>query len=205
MTSRLPGKKISRRGFLGWAGAGASLVGALGAWNRWRDIARLNHESHKPGASVVDNEVTSTLVHFLGSTFGVALSEADQGELQERLHYAADHDGAWSEEYSWLAAFVDSEARESGAASFVNADIDLREETVRRVFANDVDRRTQKMRAFFQIDGRKLLRMRKSTIPHLVRLYRMSGVPWRHRGYTSWPGVPDDMLAYSRKLETGQC
>ena len=46
-----------------------------------------------------------------------------------------------------------------------------------------------------------LERMRVSTSRHLIRIYRHSGVPWRHRGYATWPGVPDTVPAVSRLMK----
>lgn len=48
-------------------------------------------------------------------------------------------------------------------------------------------------------------RMHITTIPHLRRIYLASGVPWRRRGYQSWPGIPGDPRAYTRQGPVMQC
>lgn len=198
-------KTLTRRVFIGATGVGVSAAGLWAAKGRWRNIGSLRHEPDLSGATSFDDATVNTLTEFLASVFGIALSSEDRTELNGRLRYAVEHDNGWTIEYAWLAAFADEASRSAGASSFSDSSVAQREEVVRLAFANDIGWRTQRARAFFQIDGRELLRMRKWTIPHLVRLYRNSGVPWRHRGYTSWPGRPDDRLAYSRRLETSQC
>lgn len=199
------GNRWSRRRFL-FLGAGSVVViGLAGAWQRWRTIGALGHAPDVPGEALVSPEVSSTLTSFLGAAFGVRLAQADIQDLQSRLSYAAEHDGAWAREYLWLADYVNQLAMESGADSFAGSELGLREALVRQTLQFDADNRTQRIRAFFDPDGRNVLRMRKSTIPHLFRLFRMSGVPWRQRGYVSWPGLPDDRLAYTRALPARRC
>jgi hypothetical protein len=197
--------KWSRRAFLLLGAGGVSALAGVAGWSRWRSIGTLGHVQAQPSSLPLDAAITTSISHLLGTVFGIPLSEADHADLQGRLVYATEHDGAWGDEYRWLVEFVDDIASDSGAASFVSASADSREKIVRIALADDVEWRTQKIQAFVRADGRKLLRMRKSTIPHLLRLYQYSSVPWRHRGYTSWPGMADDRLAYTRKLETSRC
>jgi len=204
MTER-PVSKLSRRGLLGLGAAGAAILGLMGARNRWRTIGNLRHQSSSTGASEFNDTIVVTITSFLGAVFGIAMTEDDRADLQGRLRYALTHDDSWLDEYGWLAAHVNDAARALGANSFAEASVAVQTQVVESAFAMDLDRRGQRMRAFFRPDGRKLLRMRRSTLQHLVRLYRYSGVPWRHRGYSSWPGVAADQLAYTRDPGIGKC
>ena len=197
--------QVSRRGFLLLGASGVVAASLAGAWRRWRTIGTLGHEPGVPGDAPVSVEIRATLTAFLGAAFGVRLSTADEQDLDARLAYATEHDGSWPLEYRWLSDYVNLLAIESGFDSFSSLAPSRCEEIVRATLQSGVDSRTQRIRAFFHIDGRELLRMRKSTIPHLFRLYRMSGVPWRQRGYTSWPGMADERLAYTRAMPERRC
>jgi len=204
MIDRLKGK-WTRRAILGAAIGGLSAIGAYGALRRWRTIGVLRHENAGPADGRLDPHVAKTVTRFLGAMFGVDLTAVDEAELQGRLDYAVSHDVAWRGEYQFLAGYLDAESRDAGMASFTDASAVQRDAVMRLAVAADLDGRTQRIRAFFRHDGREILRMRRSTIPHLQRLYRYSGVPWRQRGYRSWPGVARNRLAYTRKLETSRC
>ncbi len=195
----------SRRGFLAVGAIGVSAAGLAAAWRRWRTIGTLEHPQDLPGDALQNPDVKSTLVRFMGAMHGVQLKTVDIEDLASRLEFAAAVDGAWAEEYRWFAGYLDELARDASQVSFIDADPDTQASLIRSVIQPEIDFRTQRIRAFFAVEGRRILRMRKTTIPHLARLYRMSGVPWRQRGYTSWPGMPDEQLAYTRPLPPRQC
>ena len=204
MTEREKGR-WTRRAALGLGIGALSALGAYGGLRRWRTIGGLRHVEAGPGTVTLDARAAETLAGFLGAAFGVALSDAEREDLRGRLDYAVAHDNAWRQEYSFLADYLDDECRTAGAASFGEASVEQQDAAMRSAVATDTDWRAQRVRAFLRADGRQLLRMRRTTIPHLLRLYRLSSVPWRHRGYTSWPGVADNRLAYTRKLESARC
>ena len=52
---------------------------------------------------------------------------------------------------------------------------------------------------------RELHLMRGWIVSDLASLYLRSGVPWRNRGYTSWPGVAGDMLEYTKPGTLPKC
>jgi hypothetical protein len=195
----------SRRRFLLICAGGFSAVGGLAAWQRWNALGQVRDIPVSESSAPADSRTIETVAHFAGAMFGVLLSADDLADLRARLTFAADSTGRWAEEYAWLAKHVDGAARDIDARSFIDAEPAARDTVMRAAIARDLDRRTQKIRAFFHAEGQAVLRMRRSTVPHLAWLYQNSSVPWRHRGYTSWPGVPDDRLAYTRPGGKGRC
>ncbi len=137
------------------------------------------------------------LVTYLGVYFGRALSESDQADLTGRMTFAATRDGAWNQEYEAAAGLLDAGARAAGAPGYITApsDIQLR---VLQDLRTPPGGALANLRLGFSERAAARERMRVSTTRHLVRLYRQSGVPWRHRGYQTWPGVPDTVTAYDR-------
>jgi hypothetical protein len=198
-------RKWTRRAVVGAGIGGLTIAGTYGALRRWRTIGTLRHETAGPAEDQLDAHAAETVTQFLGAMFGVALTEVDEAELRGRLDYAATHDTAWRGEYEFLSAYLDAKSQASGIASYIDGSAEQRDAAMRLAVAVDTNGRTQRLRAFFRGDGRELLRMRRSTIPHLQRLYQFSGVPWRQRGYTSWPGVAANRLAYTRNLESARC
>ena len=196
---------LSRRGFLAIGAAGLAAVASAAGWQRWRSIGTLRHAPGNADAGVLDSGTRVTVAELLGTYFGAVLDEVDVADLSDRLDFAVQHDSGWIEEYRWLAGYVDTLAREAGPPSFVAAPPEVRDAVMRDAAGTELTGRRQRLEAFFRIDGRRLLRMRRSTLPQLGYLYRNSGVPWRQRGYVSWPGRPDDRLAYTRRLESFRC
>lgn len=195
----------SRRRFLLIGAGGLSAVGGLAAWQRWNALGQVRDIPISASSAPADSRAIETVAHFAGAMFGVVLTADDLADLRSRLTFAADSARRWAEEYAWLAKRVDGAARDIDAGSFLDAEPAARDTVMRAAIARDLDRRTQKIRAFFHAEGQAVLRMRRSTVPHLAWLYQNSSVPWRHRGYTSWPGVPDDRLAYTRPGGKGRC
>ena len=196
---------LSRRSFMVLVAAGGSAIGAAGAWHRWESIATLGHGDGPVKDAEVDSTAIATVAEFAGVMFGVNLTEVDRTDLTRRIEFAVTHDSGWADEYAWLSAFVDEAATEFDAPSYVEADADAQDAIMRMTVDRETHSRTRRINAFFRIDGRVLMRMRRSTIPHLTHVYRNSGVPWRQRGYTSWPGLPNDMLAYTGPAGPGSC
>ena len=197
--------KLSRRGFFALGAAGLSAVAAVAGWQRWRSIGSLRHVPGQANVGELDAVSRETVARFLGVHFGASLDEVDVADLSARLDFAVQYDSGWIEEYRWLASYVDGLATESGHSSFIAAPLEVQDVVMREAAGTDMPGRRQRLQAFFRVDGRKLLRMRRSTLPQLHHLYRNSGVPWRQRGYVSWPGRPDDRLAYTRRLESFRC
>lgn len=198
-------RKWTRRSFIALGVAGLSAVAGTAGWRRWRTIGSSRHVPGPATDGALGAATQDTVVQFLGAQFGVSLTDADVHDLAGRLDFAVRHDSGWLAEYEWLAHYLDELAQDAGQRAFVAAPEDVRDAVMREAIGIGVPGRTQRLRAFFSLHGRQRLRMRRSTLPQLRRLYRRSGVPWRQRGYTSWPGRPDDRLAYTRPLEGFRC
>jgi len=192
--------RVSRRAFIGAGVVGVGAVGATGAIYRWRTVGRLPHQQGVPGLAPVDHASIATIVSFLGAYHGIELSAVDTRDLSERLIFAAENDGAWGLEFYWMADLLDEISAGLESRPFADASLAARVRVIKVAVSADESWRSQRIRAFLHPEGSELLRMRKVTLPFLLRLYRYSGVPWRQRGYSSWPGVPDDRLAYTRPL-----
>ncbi len=195
----------TRRAFLLLGAAGAAAISTAASWHRWRNIGALRHEPGTASKEDPDEHVLQTVTEFTAAIFGVALSDDDRKELRGRFSYAARKDSGWRNEYRWLAAYLDSLADDAESARFVDVPAGQKEQIMRLALAIDESSRAQRLHAFLRADGRKLLRMRRSTFPHLAYVYQNSGVPWRHRGYKSWPGRPGDRLAYTRPVDAPTC
>jgi hypothetical protein len=195
----------TRRAFLVLGAAGMAAISTAVSWHRWRNIGALRHE---PGTASTDDpneHVLRTVTEFTAAIFGVTLSDDDRKDLGGRFSYAARKDSGWRNEYRWLSAYLDSLAEDAGLTLFVDVPSEQKEQIMRLALAIDESSRAQRFHAFLRADGKKLMRMRKSTFPHLAYVYQHSGVPWRHRGYKSWPGRPGDRLAYTRPVDAPTC
>ncbi len=201
--------KMTRRRFLGLLGAGAVVaVAGVAAYSyrpyvrrlgtRFSEWAGLTHVAGPLDQSPVDPVVLSTVAVFTGALFGRSLPPDSLNELVDRLDFAAKQDSGWREEYLALASYVDGEMQHRGAADFTAATFDERDAMIKGLMANS----PLKLLSPF---SRTRSRMYLSTIPHLTKMYSRSGVPYRLRGYTSWPGIPGDQLEYTRKGPSQEC
>ena len=69
---------------------------------------------------------------------------------------------------------------------------------IQSVMSEPIRGRRRQMLALVSERERQRRRFRISTLRQVRRIYQTSGVPWRRRGYDSWPGVPGDPRAYTR-------
>ena len=157
----------------------------------------------KEDDSAFDQRVIDTVVAFIAAFFGVTLDEIDRVDLKRRLSFAVRRDNGWRVEYRSLAGFADQLARQFSGTVFTQANDDIRERVIHEIALTRRAKLRNRIHAFVSSSGRDFLRMQQSTIPHLLILYRRSGVPWRRRGYVTWPGVGGDMLAYTQAPLSG--
>ncbi len=195
-------RKYSRRRMLALAGAG--LLGVAG-YRRWYGMASNRHITGESDDSAFDPATLNTIADFIAAYFGVSLDDVDRAELIQRLTVSTTADSNWRVDFRHLADIADDLAQQQGETSFVTANQQARDEIVADMLPQGQSRRRRKVRQFLMLDHRETLRMQGSTIPHLVRLYRSSGVPWRRRGYTSWPGVGGSTFAYASQPATTGC
>lgn len=184
----------SRRRVLGALAGLVAFAGALGT----RDLVARRRRAQDTGGAPLEDGALGTIAELTGALFGHALSEQDHTEIVDRLRYAVTMDPTWQARYAFLAAFVDATARSAGAPSFARAQADQREEIVTRVMTIEPSSTALRLLARGSEHHAQQQHLRSRTVPHLARLYRTSGVPWRVRGYASWPGVPSDPTEYTR-------
>jgi hypothetical protein len=190
--------RISRRGFLLFAAAGVTGSAAFLANRRWRSTHGVRHQAANAAGNRLDQSVNDTLVAFLAVFFGVNFDEVDRVDISQRLLFAVERNDGWHADYKNLANFLDAAAEDQGAESFVTGDAEQQLLVVDSLVWSKKARIRNRIRAMISDSGIEFLRMQRSTLPHLFRLYRHSGVPWRHRGYDTWPGAAGEMLAYTR-------
>ena len=201
----MSGSKYTRRRVLAVAGAG--LFGATWfAGSRRRDyVASIRHTSGNADDSPFDLAILNTVVDFVATYFGISVSSVDRAELLRRLTVSTTADSNWRVDYRQLANIADSLARQRRQDSFSAANQTARYKILAEMLPRKRNRRNRRLRVFLALEGEELIRMQRSTIPHLARLYRSSGVPWRRRGYTSWPGVGGETFAYTNKPAMRGC
>jgi hypothetical protein len=135
----------------------------------------------------------------------VGFSQQDHHELSGLVSFSASADNGWATEYRWLSSYVDNMAKRAGAESFSSATPELRESVMQNIMSRPTSSFTLRLLAIASGQGLLRKRMSITTIPHLRRIYLASGVPWRRRGYQSWPGVPGDPREYTRQGPVRQC
>ena len=195
----------SRRRFLIAAGLGTVAVGLPLGVTRWNSTLPQNHVPGPPDDSPFDVDVFETLIAFLAAFFDTQFADIDVVDLSQRLGYAVRQDSGWRAPYASLAALLDAETGHAGGGRFSDADRTRQSEAYRRLAEVDYGHRGLRLRAFIDSEVGEAAHARQTTIPHLLRLYRHSGVPWRRRGYASWPGVAGDARAYTRPPGPNQC
>ena len=188
--------RVSRRRLLILAAVG-SAVGAV-IW-----LKPMLRRSRSQQVSIADlSAPAATITRDMGSTLDTvitfigALSDTDSAELRERLAETLSQQPGRAQDYSVLAQQLDRLARDAGAAGFIMANTAQRGGIVDQIMHIDPGATWSRILAHLSPGRRQYYRMRSTTVPDLVWLYRYSGVPWRARGYDRWPGIPGDWHEY---------
>ena len=193
---------ISRRAFVGGGLALASGAGGVFLAEQVSDKGRMR-VTHQPGAPSIEPpsaRVLATLTAYLSACFGRELTEEDRLELWSRMTFAAARNSGWKKEYEKAAEILDSRASAAGAVGYIDASTDVQVKVLRDL-RRPLSGALSGLKLAVSKSDAALERMRVSTSRHLIRIYRHSGVPWRHRGYETWPGVPDTVPAVSRLMK----
>jgi len=193
--------KISRRRLL----ILAAVAGAAGAVIWLRPMLR---KSRSPQVSIADLNAPAvtltrdmegtldTVIVFIGALFGRHLSDTDTAELRIRLMETLSQEPGRAQDYTVLAHELDRLAHSAGAAAFVTATSAQRGGIVDEIMHIDPGATWSRILAHLTPGRRRYYRMRSTTVPDIVWLYRYSGAPWRARGYERWPGIPGDWHEY---------
>jgi hypothetical protein len=193
---------MTRRQFLLLGFAGAMLLavgGGVPIVRRYR--ARMLQARHQTGPrdeAPLAPHLLSTLVSFTGALYGVVLTDTDRLELEDRIQFTASEDSGWRSEFEWLTWFADQRAQGLDAVSFVELQPAQSELLIQSIMGEPVRDRRHRLLAMVSEQERNRRRFRISTVAQLKRVYQSSGVPWRRRGYQSWPGLPGDPRVYTR-------
>jgi hypothetical protein len=147
-------------------------------------------------AGVDDHQSLATIVEFTAGLFGHNLSEQDRQELIDRLRYATSIDASFSEDYAELARHADRLSAAQGARSFQRASDTQRQVVIDHFMNIDTHGLFARLLSHVSKSQSQHYRTRWRTIPHLIFVYRHSGVPWRARGYRRWPGIPGVWTEY---------
>jgi hypothetical protein len=185
----------SRRRFLTVASIGAPVAAAIALAPRTvRSV--LQHTAGIAPPAADTTQVLNTTVAFIATLFGRRLTAEDHTELLDRLSYATQREPVRREYYDLLCQYLDRAARSAGFASFDAADSTGRTAIVDRIMRTDVSPLLSRLLSLVSADTHQLRRIKLAVVPQLAWLYRHSGVPWRARGYTRWPGIPGDWHEY---------
>ncbi len=193
---------LTRRQFIA-LGIATLMLGGLGAslpkLRRYRtQMLKVRHQVGPRDETPIDPVMMRTLVAFTGALYGVSLGEADRDELTQRVEYTAIEDSGWRPEFMWLTKYADSRANALAGKRFLDSSPEDQDRLIQSMMSEPVRGRRQQMVAMVSEQERQRRRFRISTVRQVRRIYQTSGVPWRRRGYRSWPGVPGDPRAYAR-------
>lgn len=202
--------KVSRRHFLIIiSGLTISAAGILGFPNPRRTIyqaardvkIRLLNPAHikgPPENTSFDADVLKTVAFFTNALVGSDVTPENLRELMNRLDFAIKHDSGWKTEYLWLADHANKVAHKMGSKDLASSTLNQRDRIIKQIMDNSTHTLYSRVFGIIPSEERERRRMFYSTVPHLIWIYKHSGVPFRLRGYTSWPGVPGDPLEYTR-------
>lgn len=181
--------------------AGAAVVGGAAliaptARQQYRQAAYPRRPKGGPAEQGVDQLTSTTVSKFVEIYMGVRFTEQDDAEIGSRLALLTSTNSAWTQPLQWLAKHLDLQAMTIGKVSFVQLASAQQNDIVEELLNGASELGSLRASAMFSAGARQKLMAYKHTIHYLRRLYRMSGIPWRHRGYASWPGIPGDPRAY---------
>jgi hypothetical protein len=187
--NELRSKPPDRRRLMIAAGVGGITLVAFGLRLARTGTVIGEHEAAPAGLAP---DATLTVLAFIGALFGRDLSAQDIDDLSERLGYRLSADAAFTHECAVLVQYLESLAREQGAATFISCSDMQKEAIVQQVSRISSKSLGARLLSRVSMTARDYYRMRQSTVWQLSWLYRQSGAAWRARGYRRWPGIPGD-------------
>lgn len=188
----------SRRAFVSVAALFAGALVAFPFLRRWRaSRLRTTREPAVGSVTPLGADAKRTVSHLLAAVFGHAPTPDDEAELAGKLEWLTHEDASWHGALRDFARYADDAARGAGGTGFVALSPEQREKVVAGLM-QPIDTAASRRQALFSESERARRIAREDLLPVLTRIYRTSGVAWRRRGYTRWPGVPGDPREYTR-------
>jgi len=201
---------ISRRKFLLIGsvfsiGAIAAIFG-LPNFSKYKKSKLFPYHIKESGTDLLPTyELLEIISIFTGSLHGHELTNIDKNEFFDILAFLIMNDKAWTSEYTWLSNHINILSTKIQNSDFQSLSTENKYNLVNIIMFYSIRSKKSRLLALFTQSERFKRRMRASTIPHLMKLYRSSGIPWRNRGYSTWPGVPGDQSEYIRPGKIISC
>lgn len=153
--------------------------------------------------SELDPSVSADIVALIGVLSGLVLTSQDQSELTARLQLLASSNTFWRQQLHELADFLDRKLG-SPIREITTPTPNLRQ-VIDELLRSPADSRLAKIKALVDRDAANMRVFQRWTMPGLVRLYANSGVVWRARLYTNYPGIPGDPREYTKAGKRLEC
>lgn len=206
---------LSRRKFLTRiALLGVASLLAIGSTpillRQWKALKSLKlsaqHTVSYLGADSISPSVLRGSAYFSAFLAGIQPDASDIEELTNWFEFASSKDGNYYAELVYLVDHVNEISRRKFNKSFDKIDSSESDALVELVMrSNHSSGLKSKFLALVSAKERASRLMHASTIPFAYRVYANSGVPWKRRGYTTWPGVPGDTFGYTKPIDLSSC
>lgn len=191
---------MTRRWALGVLGATSISVAGAWTWLRLRAPG-----PGRPPQTGNSDTTLETVAAFSGACFGHQLSAIEIAEVVRSLNGATVVDPPLAGTFPTLVAFVDGAARQHGAAHFIAASAEVRNQIVGDIMTLPVGTRRSAVLALVSPRERDRRQIRWGAMERLPRIYARSGPAWRRRGYARWPGISGDPREYTRPGQQVSC
>ncbi|MCP5180174.1 MAG: hypothetical protein H6994_09850 [Pseudomonadales bacterium] len=160
-----------------------------------------------PDPSDFSHDVLRDVAWFTAALFGISPNQNDEDELIWRLDYLVKDDNAWRPRLTWLASYLQSQGDYPAVGQFNTLKDGRREDIAVDVVAREsyVMGRRNGLLSLVSDNAMEERIFFRATYRQLGRIYIHSGVQWRRRGYSSWPGIPGDPREYTHPGSERSC
>ncbi len=183
--------------------------------NQWRKFKSLKlstkHAVSYVGASNISSPVLRSSAYFSAFFAGMQPNETDVSDLETLFRFVAMKDSNYYTQLVYLASHANKvshrkfnkpiEELNHYESNMLITSI-MKHRNNRKQYKNN---RKSKLLALVSEKERALRLMHASTIPLTFRVYANSGLDWKSRGYTTWPGVPGNTFGYTNPVSLSAC